>query len=56
MTFSLFYCLRVGYCIHLDALLFTPCLDLLGEAEHNLEKDIQQFHNGTPKVLLSDAL
>ena len=38
MTFSLFCCLRVGYCIHLDAIFFTQCLHLLSTAEHNLKK------------------
>ena len=47
VTFSLFCCLRVGYCIHLDAILLTQCLDLLCSRENNLKLNIQQqFHNG----------
>ena len=29
VTFSLFCCLRVGYCIHLDAILLTQIIRLI---------------------------
>ena len=47
VKWSLFCCLRVGYCIHLDSILLTPCLDLLCTGKHSLKLSIQQqFHNG----------
>ena len=46
VTFSLFCCVRVGYCIHLDAILLTQCLYLVGMTEHNLKKNIQLFQSG----------
>ena len=62
MTFSLFCCLWVGDCIHLDAICFTQCLDLLSTAENNLKKTYNNNNCFTVETgelqkckLLSDA-
>ena len=62
VTFSLFCCLRVRYCIHLDAICFTQCLDLLSTAENNLKKTYNNNNCFTVETcelqkckLLSDA-